>query len=962
MSLIKNSIKQKNIYLKGSINLQPLKKMRISNLLNFLLLLFVTLFTVTGLSQEIPPVKNFFPTDYNGENQNWAISQSSDKLIYVANSKGLLEFNGAYWKHYLSPNESIMRSVEIVDDLIYTGSYMEFGYWKKNELETLEYTSLSQQINVPLIEDEEFWNIISIDDSMVFQSLQRIYIYNVNDGSVNVIDSDSRITKIFKMDHEVYFQRLGEGIYRINDGKAILFLDDDIVKKNEIINIFGYRQEVLILTKNNGFYDVTDNKITKSKTLSNEILSEVSIYDAIKLKDNNFALGTIANGLLILSKKGEIVSQVDLDKGLINNTVLALFEDVANNVWLGLDNGISYVNTNSPYELHNEENGILGSVYASTIHDGYLYLGTNQGLFYRKQGSNADFGFIDGTQGQVWCLKVIDEILLCGHDSGTFVVDRGRVKKISNIQGAWNISRIDGKKNFLLQGNYDGLYVLEKSKDGWQLRNKLEGFNNSTRYFETLGNNIFVNHEYKGIFKLKVDSSYTSIENVEIDSTLKGSDSGIAKYNGDLLYAYKKGIFKYDNINQKFVKDSLLSKVYGQEGYESGKLIVDEKDNMLWVFTKSNISYITSTGLTNKERINNIPLTSAVRKGIIGYENISNIARDKYLIGTTSGYITVDIKETRTKDFLVYIDQVISGSNKSVEKLENISSKGDFENNQNNMEISFYSSEFDKNVSTRYQFQLIGIYDAWSDWSENSIALFENLPYGNYTFNVRSKIGDAISSNLSTYTFEIAKPWYISKMMVSFYVLGVLLFLILTHNINKRYYSIQRRRLIKINKRKLELVRVRNEKEIIKLKNEKLKVDFSGKSKELAVSLMSIAKKNDLLRTIKGELRVSGGEDSIKSVINTINKSIRQNDDWEFFQEAFNNADSEFLKKLKVLHPTLTPSNLKLCGYLRLNLSTKEIARLLNITTRSVEIKRYRLRKKLDLQHEDNLVNYILEL
>lgn len=940
----------------------PSREMPLSKPFRFFILLYAILTTFAGFSQELPSINNFYPTDYNGENQNWAISQSSEKLIYVANSKGLLEFNGAYWRQYLSPNESIMRSVKVVGDLIYTGNYMEFGYWKRNELEILEYTSLSNQINIDLIEDEEFWNIINIDDSMVFQSLRRVYIYNVNDGSFSFIDSESRITKIFEMDQEVYFQKIGEGIFRINDGKAVLFLDDEVVKKNEVINIFGNRKDALILTKNSGFYKVVGNTVIKSKTLSNDILSKVSIYDAIKLKNNNFALGTIGDGLIVLNEKGELVWRIDSDKGLINNTILTLFEGAANNIWLGLDNGISFVNTNSPYEFHNEENGILGSVYASASHGGNLYLGTNQGLFYRRLNSNDDFDFIEGTDGQVWCLKIIDETLLCGHDSGTFVVEQEQVKKISNVKGTWNIAQVGSKTNFLLQGNYDGLYVLEKSNDEWKLKNKLKGFNNSSRYFETLGNEIFVNHEYKGIYKLQVDSSYTAIKNVTVDSTLKGRDSGIAKYNGELLYAYKKGIFKYDKVGQNFVKDNLLSMVYNEEQYESGKLIVDEKDNILWVFTKSNISYITPTGLTNKRRINNIPLTSAIRKGIVGYENISGLDGNEYLIGTTSGYIILDIKEPRTQDFLVHIDQIINGSNKSAKKSQNISSNGDFKNIHNNMEISFYTSEFDKYIRTQYQFQLMGIYDAWSDWSENSVALFENLPHGNYIFNVRSKIGDAVSSNISTYEFEIAKPWYISNLMLFLYVIGVLFFSLLMHNIYKQYYKKQRQDLIDKNEKERNLIQVQNEGEIIKLKNEKLKVDFSSKSKELAASLLSIGKKNDLLRTIKEELKIANGENSIKSIVNTINKSLRRNDDWEFFQEAFNNADSEFLKNLKDQHPVLTPSDLKLCGYLRLNLSTKEIANLLNITPRSVEIKRYRLRKKLSLEHEDNLVTYILAL
>ena len=80
------------------------------------------------------------------------------------------------------------------------------------------------------------------------------------------------------------------------------------------------------------------------------------------------------------------------------------------------------------------------------------------------------------------------------------------------------------------------------------------------------------------------------------------------------------------------------------------------------------------------------------------------------------------------------------------------------------------------------------------------------------------------------------------------------------------------------------------------------------------------------------------------------------------FREAFNNVDRGFIKKLKSLHPNLTPKDLRLCAYLRLNLVSKEIAPLLNISARSVEIKRYRLRKKMNLPHEKSLVEYILEI
>jgi DNA-binding CsgD family transcriptional regulator len=180
----------------------------------------------------------------------------------------------------------------------------------------------------------------------------------------------------------------------------------------------------------------------------------------------------------------------------------------------------------------------------------------------------------------------------------------------------------------------------------------------------------------------------------------------------------------------------------------------------------------------------------------------------------------------------------------------------------------------------------------------------------------------------------------------------------------KKYYHSQKEKLIEENNRLLEIKELENEQQLMKIKNEQLEQDFESKNRELAASTMNLIKKNELLSMIKEDLKKSGeGNDrSIKSVITTINKNINEDDTWNMFKEAFNNADKDFLKKVKATHASLTPNDLRLCAYLRLNLSSKEIAPLLNISIRSVEIKRYRLRKKMDLPHELGLVEYILSL
>jgi DNA-binding CsgD family transcriptional regulator len=163
--------------------------------------------------------------------------------------------------------------------------------------------------------------------------------------------------------------------------------------------------------------------------------------------------------------------------------------------------------------------------------------------------------------------------------------------------------------------------------------------------------------------------------------------------------------------------------------------------------------------------------------------------------------------------------------------------------------------------------------------------------------------------------------------------------------------------------RELELKELEAQRKIMRINNERLEQDIDSKNRELAISTMSLVKKNEFLARIKSDLKqVNQKDQKLDNVLKTINKNLNNTDDWSLFEEAFNNADKDFLKKIKSKHSALTPNDLRLCAYLRLNLTSKEIAPLFNISTRSVEVKRYRLRKKMDLSREASLTNYILEI
>lgn len=921
-------------------------------------------FAVLTSAQELPPIVKYNPNNYAAGNQNWMISQDKNQFLYFANNDGLLEFNGSNWKLYKSPNETILRSVKVIDHKIYTGCYMEFGYWIRQNNGLLQYTSLSKKIKNKILDDEQFWNILNYDQWVIFQSLSRIYIYDTKKQSFTIIAPKNNILKSYRTANAIYFQTIQDGLFEIENGKSKLVSNHPVVQKNKIVNIVATEDGLLIQTQFNGFYKLNNGSISPFSIDSQ--LNNNSVYCTQSLSDGGFAIGTISNGVFIISKEGTIKYHITQNTGLSNNTALSLFEDVDKNLWIGLDNGINCINLQSPVKSYVDNTGMLGTVYTSVLHENKLYIGTNQGLFYKNFNSNEDFQFVAGTKGQVWSLDKIDGTLFCGHDSGTFIITNGVAQSVFSSSGTWKVEKIPNTNHLLLQGNYYGLSVLEKVNNRWVFRNKIQNFDYSAKYFSVLPNKeVYISHEYKGVFRINLDANLQKATRVYTYSTPeKGKNASLITYHNNVYYAYKKGIFKLNPKTKKFEKDAILSSVFEKDAYTSGKLIADSS-NKIWLFSKNYIHYFSLSKLSSDLKQNAIPIPASLTNSMSGYENITQLSNALYLIGTTDGYYTININDLSFKNYSIAITEI--STNKQNEKLFNLSKteSGSLAYDENNLTFSYSVPEYNKYINAEYQYILDGLTEQWSEWSAKATINFKNLSPGDYTFKVRARIANSTPENIATYSFTIRKPWYATNLAI---ILYLILFGVLLHFVNQayqNYYKKQQEKLIEENNLLLEIKELENEQQLMKLRNEKLSQDVDAKSKELAVTNMSLIKKNELLALIKEDLKKSSeqpNDRSIKSVITTINRNISEEDSWTVFKEAFDTADKDFLKKAKAAHETLTPNDLRLCAYLRLNLSSKEIAPLLNISVRSVEIKRYRLRKKMELPHEKGLVEYILSL
>lgn len=974
---------------------------------NIIICIFLCLIGSTSYSQiksiGIPNIINYSRKDYNASTQNWAVIQDKRGIIYFGNNDGLLEFDGTQWRLINTPNNSVVRSIATDKfGTIYIGAFDEFGYLKTDKNGSLKYKSLIDKVPDELKNFGDIWKIYNTSNGMIFQSFSEIFLYNGN--KVKVIAQKRDFHFSFYVNNEFYITERNKGLLKLQDEKLIPIKGGEVFNNNVWTMLPFNDQKTLIGTTKNGLYILENNEVKKWNVSVNQFLIENQIYCATRVK-GYFAIGTILNGLLIIDEEGNPIQHINREKGLQNNTVLSIYADNYENLWLGLDNGIDHVITNSPFtNIVNEST--IGAGYVSIIHDDKLYLGTNQGLFYQDWSDHANplrennkFKIVENTQGQVWDLFEYNDELFCGHHNGTYLINYDKAELISSIMGGWKLMQFPDQDHIMLQGTYTGLakYTILDNK---QVQiNKISGFNESCRGIEIyLGKDdytIWISHGYKGIYKLKINKKLDRIEEIDFYNELSGLSTNLAnnvlRFNNNIIFTNNTGIYRYDENEKIFEINNELMNLFG-----SGLLqeIVKDDNGNYWFIQNGEM------GMAKKLNDGSYKMNRTIFKSFSGnfissFEHLYPYNSESVIIATEEGFshfksnfikdteipFNAIIRSIETNDDSLlfggtFLDSINHISLKQGEKIPEYVYK------YNNLKFNFSSTNLENIKETEYKYYLEGFDDKWSDWSKEQKKEYTNLKEGKYIFYIQAKNVFNIESNISSFTFVIKPPVYRTIVAYLIYLLTILFLIWLTvriirNRIQKEKKVLQLKQKKELHEQKInhenevlsaqqEIVKLRNEK--LRVENQKNKAEVELKTKELASYAMQVTQKNETLYSMKEQLKQIAekvnpdAQKHLNKLIKKIEKDTNQKEDWEKFEGYFDQVYEDFTKRLREQFPALTPNDIKLCAYLRMNLSTKDIAPLLNISIRGVEVSRYRLRKKLDLPKNENLTDFMMNL
>lgn len=932
-------------------------------------------------------VRSYARAEYGGGAQNWAMVQDKNNRLYVANNEGLLVYNGTKWHIFPVPNKTILRSIGFgPGGNLYAGAQDEIGYYSSDPNGILHFTSLKDRLPETDRNFPDVWDLETTGNDVFFRTNAKLF--KLTNGKFTLFPAVSNWISLHKHEDKVLAQDEATGLMIFEKDVWQTYIPKKALPPGLVItDITNFKKDTSLLgTTAHGLFLLVRNQLIPFRFTNTSFASSQHITSLTVLKDSSFLIGTYFNGLFHLDKNGRILENISTKNGIANNTVRFVFEDSNGNVWAGLDNGLGLFSYNNPISHICPPSFNNGAGYTAAVFKGNIYFALSTGLQCLPLMNTESISSIASPpqtimNGLTWNVSVVGDQLLAGRDDGLWRIDNSQASKLSGASGYWGSSLMAGTSPSLVAaGNYSGIEKYRIENGTLKSIGSVRNFTESSRYIETDAGVLWVSHPYRGVYKINLYSDEVSLFTKK-EGLPDDLNNHVFKIKGRIVFATTAGIYEYDSGSKKMIESKEFFSLFGKMPI---RYLKEDAAGNIW-FVQDKMLGVADYS-SGQPVIQYIPELN--NKIVSGFESIFPYNNKNVLIGSEAGFFNINYQTYKEslKPFSTYLTQIKTiGSKDSVLfggyvlDSSKLFSSLTIPFKLNSLSFSYASSFFGPQTNLEFSYYLDGFDQTWSNWTNTSEKEYTNLPSGTYTFRVKARNSQSHESTACQYTFTISPPWYKTLWAYLLYTvlsLGLLL-LILQYQAKRHQKKLEIKR--QADKKKFEEEQLqtayrhqqeleKSEKELIQLKNEKLEAEIAHKNTELANATMNLLQKREFILKLKAELQqlqksVKMGEDTpeLKKLLKALAEEEKLDDEWEQFSQHFNSVHGDFLTALKKKFPTLKPHELRLCAYLRLNLSSKEIAPLMSISVRGVEISRYRLRKKMELPTETNLVQYLMD-
>jgi len=756
--------------------------------------------------------KNYSYLEYDHHPQNLCIVQDKKGIIYVGNLGGVLIYDGLHWQQIDIPN-MLVRSMAIgKDGYIYIGGKDEFGYLAPNSKGFMEYHSLKKKLDPQYGNISEVYNTIATEEGVYFRTRNLLFSWNYK--KINFYKKGNFLS-LFHCNRHIIIQQSKLGLMKFKKELIIPLEGSGTLGNEKIWMLVTFNTKIkpdnfLLATWSKGLLIYKNKTLVPFKTEADNYLRENKISHGIRLSNGDFAIGTFYGGVVFLNRLGNIKYTFSKKSGLQNNNVKFVMEDNIGGVWMALLKGISRLEYQSPFYQYDNRLGLEGMAFTVIRHKNNIYVGSSQGLFELKEEAKT-FEKVAGIS-TCWDLLSIEKSLLAATDTGIFQIDsvESNHHKIHNKKTFGIIS----SKSFPHQAwcvSEKGLLAIIKKNDNWTLGDSVNEINTDIRdIIEEPSGRLWLLSAKGTLLRVAFPFglSQPKISQYNLEGKFYEEDIFLAFVEGHVVFASRKGLFRYDEIKNSFIPDMTLGKdfAYGPKSKPVFRIVQDNARN-IWFHSKSRNYWAIplpdgSFKIIDKP-FRRIPIIQM--NCIYPDTNGSNI----WFAGS-EGLIKFDlIREVRLKtDFTAIVRDIIvneatplfggySYNPKSPRLVPQVS----FQNR--NFIFACAAPFFEREKEILFSYKLDGFSNNWSEWTAESQKYFTNLDAGEYTFHTRAKNIYGTISEEDSFSFRILPPWYRTWWAIVLFTLGFLLVFFLLLMIFVKRHS---RKLIRENERLEQVV------------------------------------------------------------------------------------------------------------------------------------------------------------
>ena len=757
---------------------------------------------------------------YRGSDQTYGFAQDKDGMIYAAESKGVLQFNGYEWRLIpIADNKAVYSLAFDSQDVLYVGSYKELGYLQKDGRGISRYHSLIDRLPATYRNFRDIGQIIVIRDTVFFCNGSYVFRYAHNNFTIFPAKAGQLLLLKGQL---TLWDANGFHVY-----KDTAFEESPLTKELEGIKVWeikGFAGNSWLLLDDHNKLWIFDPDALPGRRFrlflngSDRYFKDFRIWDMAYL-DNGKVMVYSVKGLFFFTSDGQlsnVVSKEMLGTDLFYGN---FYQDAHHNIWLATVSNIFHILTNSPLSYYDKVNGFVGRVVSLGLSGADRYVGTGRGIFHEED--TGTFSAVPGTEGIAWNFYNFHGKLYVASNKGVLELSGKTAKKIIDQEDVQSLCELNNDPDHLLMGTINsGIFLLEKKGNGW-IKRKIRGFEEWARYLQQdSAGYIWIGDGRESIFRARLNTRMDSVISTGLYDDKKGLPAG--SYNrpyrrpdGEVVITTVDGIYKYDPGKDRFQPILPFRKALGPGTYINS-MVEDSVGNIY--FRSASEQYSEMAGILNRQPDGNFTALrtpfNKIALPIPGFSSeedpILIVSPHEVWIGASEKLVSYDpspekplfdkplhliIEQVSVKDSLIFTGGAGNGGLKRPLPFDS-----------NSLRFRFTTSDLENPEKIEYQYRLEGFENSWSSWVPDREAVFTNLSEADYTIRARARNQYGKVSNIESFTFRILPPLYRSRWAYLLYLVVFIFFVYGIVRMNEKRIKEKNRELErKVGERTMEL-------------------------------------------------------------------------------------------------------------------------------------------------------------